>query len=307
MPPIPAASELGPLLRDPAAVASELLVEPAAPFATSQERPAARWANLAYVDEVSGALSGLRRQVVRLRRDITTELPGEQWRGLAREADDVLGALDAFGDHLVPGRPRAAVAADYAAVAARVRALARGARASGLGGSASGDPAGWVAMADERVSEAVAPGQGRETWEPLLVAREADNLVFLARDLERQGEYGLSAAPGRGALQDDLHALTDAAVFFRASVAAGSPPARLAWDFATAEQVWARVAPAVEGLSRAERLPLVPRATRVEDAIVRLHRRLGLAGTPARVGASAEPAPRPAAVGGVSLPASAPR
>jgi hypothetical protein len=304
--PVPAASELGPLLRDPATVASELLLEPSPPAVALPERPATRWASRAYTNDVGGALSRLRRQVVQLKQDITTDLRGDQRRWLSREADNALDALDDFESRLVAGRPRAAVSEDYAAAESRVRALARDARASGLGRSVSRDPAGWVAMADERLGEAVSQGEAREVWAPALVAREADNLVFFARDLERQGEYGLSAGPGRRALQHDLHSLTDAAEFFRASVAAGSPRARLAKDIAALEEVWARVASAVPRLNREERLLLAPRASRVEDMVFELHRRLGLAGAPAHVEATAEAA-QPANGFGPVLPAAAPR
>src|SRR5205807_791097 len=102
------------------------------------------------------------------------------------------------------------------------------------------------------------------------------------------------------------HALTDAAEFFRACVASGSPRARLVRDFAAAEEVWARVAPAVARLSREDRLALDPRAGRVEDAVVKLHRRLGLPGTPPHLGENATPA-QPVNGVGLALPASASR
>jgi hypothetical protein len=304
--PIPATSSLGPLLRDPATVASELLLEPSELFFAGQESPAARWVSRGYANDVSSALSGLRRQVVQLKRDAMTDLQGEQRRGLSRAADGVLDALDDFGARLVPGRSRSAVAEEYAAVESRVRALARDARASGLANSGGGDPARWVAMADERLGAAVSQGEGREVWEPILVARAADNLVFLTRDLARQGEFGLSSEPGRRALQDDLNALTNAATFFRASVAAGSPRSRLARDFAAVDEVWARVAPSVGRLNRYERQLLVPRAARVENVILDLHHRLGLTGTPARLEATAEPK-LPVSTFNPVLPASAPR
>jgi hypothetical protein len=300
-------SELGPLLRDPATVASELLVDPSDPAFARRERPAAaRWTSQAYLNDVNSALSRLRQQVVQLRADMMSDLPPDQRRRLAREADSVLGALDDFGDGLRPGRRRTAVAEDYAAVQARVRALARDARAAGLSRSASDDSAGWVAMADQRLDEAVSRGGGRDGWEPALVARDSDNQVFLARDLDRQGEYGLSAAPGRRTLQDDLHALTHAAEFFRASVASGAPRRQLARDFETVEEVWGRVAPALARLNPAERQLLMPRARRVQDVILKLHERLGLAGTPRRLDVTAEPS-QPARSSGPVLPASAPR
>jgi hypothetical protein len=137
------------------------------------------------------------------------------------------------------------------------------------------------------------------------VARDSDSLVFFARDLERLGEYGLSAGPGRRAMQGELHGLTDAAEFFRASLASGSPRARLARDFADVEGVWERVAPDVARLTRPERQLLAPRADRVGDAVLKLHRRLGLTGTPPRLVAVAEPA-APVRSYGMVLPASPP-
>ena len=304
--PISAASSLGPLLRDPATVASELLLEPSEIVPMGQVSPAAQWVSRGYANDVNSALSRLRRQVVQLKRDAGADLQGEQRQALSREADRVLDALDDFGERLVPGRSRASVADDYADVQARVLALSRDARASGLARSGTGDPARWLAMADERLSAMVSQGEGREVWEPVLVARAADNLVFLARDLMRQGEFGLSSGPGRRALQDDLNALTNAATFFRASVAAGSPRARLARDFVAVDEVWEHVVPGLERLNRDERQLLVPRAARVENVILDLHHRLGLTGTPARLEATAEPK-LPVSTFNPVLPASAPR
>jgi hypothetical protein len=282
-------------------------VDPSDPAFARRERPAAaRWASRAYLNDVNSALSRLRQRVVQLKADMVSDLPADQWRRLAREADSVLGAPDDFADGLRPGRRRVAVAEDYATVQTRVRALARDARAAGLRRSASDDAAGWVAMADQRLDEAVSRGGDRDGWEPALVARDADNQVFLARDLDRQGEYGLSAAPGRRTLQDDLHALADAAEFFRASVASGAPRAQLARDFGAEEEVWARVVSALGRLSQAERQLLMPRARRVQDVILKLHSRLGLAGTRRRLDVTAEPS-QPARSSGPVLPASAPR
>jgi hypothetical protein len=100
-------------------------------------------------------------------------------------------------------------------------------------------------------------------------------------------------------LQTDLAALTDASESFRASVAAGNPQSRLVRDFATLEEVWARVAPGVMALSQGERLLLSPRAARVDGVVIRLHRRLGLAGAPARFDLGAE---QPQAINGLGLP-----
>ncbi len=297
---------LPPLPRDPATVSSELLPDPSEQVAVPPQRPVARWASLGYLNDVGSAASGLRRQVVQLKHDVTTDLRGQRRQELSRAADNVLDALDALEDRLVVGRSRAAVSEDYVAVADRVHALLRDARSAAPVRPAARDPAGWVALADERLGEAVSEGGGGAAWEPALVAREADNLVFLARDLERQGEYALSAGPGRRSVQANLHALTDAAEFFRADVATTSPRARLVRDFGSVEEVWGRVAPALAELTRAERLPLDPRARRVEDEVVKLHRLLGLPGAPVHLAAVAEPA-RPTAVSGLALPASAPR
>jgi hypothetical protein len=300
--PIPLPPPYGPLARDPATVASELLPDPAEPLPPPVERPAPRWASRGYVNDVGGAASQLRGQVTQLKHDITTDLRGDQRRELSRAADDVLDALDTFEARLAPGRPRAAVAEDYAAVAARMSALTNDARAAGLGRAG----AGWVTMADERLAEAVSMGEGPAAWDPPLVVRACDNLVFHARDLERQGEFALSAAPGRRTLQQELRDLTAAAEFFRAGVAMGSARDRLMRDFSSVQGVWARVAPAVEELARDERLPIVPRARRVQGEIDNLHRLLGVAGTPARLEPSAEPKQPVRSYGGIYLPASGP-
>jgi hypothetical protein len=297
--PLPNPSDLGAPARDPATVASELMLEPPAPVVGIVERPPARWASLGYVNEVGANVSRLRRQVRQFKQDVTADLQGERRRELSRQADDVLDALDAFEGRLVVGMPRTTVYEDYAAVEGRVKALTRDARFVGLSRPAGRDSTQWVAMADEKLGEAVHQGQGREVWEPALVARESDNLVFLTRDLERKGEYALSAGPGRRTLQSDLHALSDAAEFFRASVAAGSPRSRLVQDFGPVAEVWGHVVPAVAGPTRGERLAVGPRASAVEDVILKLHRRLGLPGAPARLEANAEPA-QP--VNGLGLP-----
>jgi hypothetical protein len=296
--PAPPASQPAPDARDPATVASELLLENPRQAPTPL-RMAPQWAGLGYVTEVGDALARLRRQVRQLKRDADTDLSGDRRRELTGEADEVLNALDAFDARLVVGRPRAAIADDYSALERRVRALTRNARTAGLSTPLARDPAGWVTMADERLGEAVYQGGGREVWEPALVARGADNFVFLARDLWRKGEYSLADGTSRVSLLNDLRALSDAAEFFRASVAGGSPPARLAQDFASAEQVWARIVPAMAELTHGERLALDPRASSVEDAVVGLHRRLGLAGTPAHVTAVTETA---TPVNGLGIP-----
>ncbi len=304
--PLPVPPPIGPLPRDPAHVSSELLPDPLDAPPLVVERVPPRLASRGYLNDVGGAAAKLRRQVTALKNDITTDLRGPDRRDLSGQADDVLDALDLFEGRLKDGRPRAAVADDYALVESRVAALTREARAAGLGQTPAREGTHWVSMADERLAEAVAEGSPAAAWDPPLVIRESDNLVFVVRDLERQGEYALTALPGRRALQQDLHELTDAAEFFRASVAQASPRVRLMRDFRSVEEVWDRVAPAVADLTRDERLALVPRAGRVEDVIVRLHRRLGLAGAPAHLAAQAEPR-QPVSPYGLVLPASAPR
>jgi hypothetical protein len=304
--PIPVPPSPVPEPRDPATVASELLPDPMSAPAIAPQPPPARLTSQAYLNDVRGAAAGLRQQVARLKTDISTDLRGEQRRQLSRKVDDVLDALDDFEERLSRGQSRLAVADEYAAVEARMAALARDAKAVGVGGSRARDRAGWLAMADERLAEAVAEGAPAASWDPALVARECDNLVFLARALEHGGEYSLSAAPGRRQVQQELHHLTDAAEYFRASVATASPLPRLMKDFASVEDVWDHLAPELAALTRDERLLLVPRASSVEDVIVRLHRRLGLAGAPAHLPADAEPR-QTAGSYGLVLPASAPR
>jgi hypothetical protein len=178
---LPSFADLAPAARDPASVASELLLTDAPPGVLPQPRPEPRWAGQSYVSEVGSSASHLRRRLVQFKQDVAVDQQTPRWRELSRGADDALDALDAFEERLRVGRARVAVAEDYAAVEARVRALTRDAQAAGLGGPAGRGPAGWFALADERLGEAVNAGQEIVTLDPALVARESDNLVFGAR------------------------------------------------------------------------------------------------------------------------------
>ena len=160
-------------------------------------------------------------------------------------------------------------------------------------------------MADERLGEAVAEGGGR-TARTLRRRWRGRQLGFVGATWSGRGNT--PCPPGRAAWRCRP---TCTCADRRGRVLPGRrgdgvAALRLVRDFGSAEEVWGRVSPSVVELTRDERLPLDPRARSVEDEVVRLHRLLGLVGTPAHLERLAELA-RPAAVYGLALPASAPR
>jgi hypothetical protein len=246
-------------------------------------RPPLRSLSRDSVTAMRSASRDLERQMERLKREAGNGGAGA-WRALSYDAQDVTDTLGDFQDSLRAGLPRADLYISFGAVENKVRALARTARASDE--PAVSEALQRVQRAEGRLRDMVFAFEERgaqETWDPRVVERTAQNLVLFARDLERQGEWSFVARPGRRALQDDLNALSVAAATFRRGVLDGLTPTQVMRDFASVEDVWARVAPALGELTSAERLPTRPRAERVDDAIVRLHRRLGLPGETARL------------------------
>ncbi len=240
-----------------------------------------RWVGRDSATAIRSASRDLKRQMDRLKKDLGPASEDRSWRALSYDAEDVSGTLGDLEDALRPGLPRQDLYVSYGAVQNKVRALVRDARASDS--PAVKESLRRVTDAERHLRAAVFDEGVQETWDPQLVGRLAENLVHYARDLERQGQWSVAGRAGRRGLQDDLHALTDAVEEFRRSALNGDTQPQLMRDFGPVEDAWARVAPALGELPSGERLTMRPRAERVDDALVRLHRRLGLRSEPVRL------------------------
>jgi hypothetical protein len=231
---------------------------------TGKEKPSPRILQREELASVQEAAAYLVRELENLQEQISYELGDAKLRPLFAQVDAALARAVHFQDALKFGVARENLYKQFDEMDKKLHDTAKGIQEAAPKNTAVQRAADRLAIADISLHFALSKGDISEERQVQMMARQAEALVFAAKELQRAAHFAAGANPKTTLVEPAVAKLVKAAQEFHQGTQAGKSRQQLQGDFKTVNQVWEEVLLRVRDLDSKEQIYLLRSAGRVD-------------------------------------------
>lgn len=230
----------------------------------AQEKPSGRILQREELANVQEAAAYLVREMENLQEQISYEMGDAKLRPLFHQADAVLARAVHFQDALKFGVARETLYQYFDEMDKKLHELSKGVQEAAPKNSAVQRAADRLALADISLHFALSKGDISEERQTQMMERQADALVFAAKELQRAAHFAASANPKATLVEPAVAKLVKASQEFHMGFQAGKTREQLQEDFKSVNRAWEEVLLRVRDLDSQEQIYLLRSAGRVD-------------------------------------------
>ncbi|MBL8799912.1 MAG: hypothetical protein JNM56_38880 [Planctomycetia bacterium] len=242
------------------------------------EKPTERILQREELASVQEAAASLVRELENLQEQISFEAGDAKQRALFAQVDGALARAVHFQDALKFGVSRATLYQYFDEMDKRLHEVSKGVLEAGSKNANWQRAADRLTMADIGLHYALSQGDISEERQVQMMARQADALVFAAKELQRAAHFAAGTNPKSTLVEPAVAKLVKAAQAFHQATQAGKSRQQLSEDFKTVNQVWEEVLLRVRDLDAKDQAYLLRSAARLDRVHDHLYKLLKIEG-----------------------------
>jgi hypothetical protein len=231
---------------------------------SGKEKPSPRILQREELASVQEAAAYLVRELENLQEQISYEMGDVKLRPLFAQVDAALARAVHFQDALKFGVARETLYQYFEEMDKKLHDTAKGIQEAAPKNTAVQRAADRLAMADISLHFALSKGDISEERQVQMMARQADALVFAAKELQRAAHFAAGAGPKQVVVEPTVAKLVQAAQAFHQGTRAGKSRQQLQEDFKPVDRAWEEVLLRVRDLDAKEQAYLLRSAGRVD-------------------------------------------